>query len=92
MSSVFDHIITETVTVMVEAKKAARLESERERQNTVAAKQRAEAKVEKLEDLVEEINEEKGHGGKTWTISGWCRYAVMKALVAKDKPQPQFQA
>ena len=55
MSSVFDHIITETVTVMVEAKKAARLESERERQNTVAAKQRAEAKVEKLEDLVEAI-------------------------------------
>ena len=55
MSSVFDHIITETVTVMVEAKKAARLESERARQNTVAAKQRAEAKVEKLEDLVEAI-------------------------------------
>ena len=50
------------------------------------------AQREQLEDLVEEINEEKGHGGKTWTISGWCRYSVMKALVAKDKPQPQFQA
>ena len=31
------------------------LHLERERQNTIAAKQRAEAKVERLEDLVEAI-------------------------------------
>jgi len=36
-------------------KKEQRTEQERERQDTVAAKQRAEAKVEALEDLVEAI-------------------------------------
>jgi len=38
-------------------KKERRTEQERERQNTVAAKQRAEAKVERLEDLLTQIEE-----------------------------------
>ena len=38
---------------------------ERERQNTVAAKQRAEAKVEKLEDLVEAIDNHCGEARAT---------------------------
>jgi hypothetical protein len=42
---------TESDTMMT----TLQVEQERERQNTVAAKQRAEAKVEKLEDLVEAI-------------------------------------